>query len=150
MFRQMLRPSLRLVSRSSESPSRTQLATRAYHHSHWHTGSSKHHHNPRSSSHKCCRHIPIQTSSALLQIGPSFPSKRRPISYIPSSLHTFHSSRRVEGLPIAFIGLFSALKVRPQLRIELPQRQFNFTCRLLLFFSIPALGTPSFLVFCDT
>jgi hypothetical protein len=110
MLRQMLlRPSLRPVSRSF--PPRTQLPTRAFHH---HTHSSKHHRNPRS-SYKCCRRIPIQTSSALLQIGPSFQSKRHPTSYIPSSSNTFHSSRRVQGSPIAFIGLFSALKVRPQL-----------------------------------
>jgi hypothetical protein len=114
MLRQMsLRSSLRPVSRSF--PSRTQVTKRAFHHTH----SSKHHHNPRSSSHKCCRCIPIQTSSALLQIGPSFPSKRYPTSYVPSSSHTFHSSRRVQGLPaVGFIGLFSALKVRPQLRMN--------------------------------
>lgn len=110
MFRQMLlRPSLRPVSRSF--PSRTQPTTRAFHHTH----SSKHRHNPRSSSHKCCRRIPIQTSSALLQIGPSFQSKRNPTSYVPSSFHSFHSSQRVQGSPFVFIGLFSALKVRPQL-----------------------------------
>jgi len=106
MLRQMfLRPSLRPVSRSF--PSRTQPATRAFHRTH----SSKHHHNPRSSSHRCCRHIPIQTSSALLQIGPSFQSKRHPTSYVPSLSNTFHSSRRVQGGPMVFIGLFSALKV---------------------------------------
>jgi hypothetical protein len=137
MFRQMLlRPSLRPVSRSFPYP--TQLAKRAFHHKH----SSKHHHNPRSSSHKCCRHIPIQSSSALLQIGPSF--KRHPTSYVPSSSHTFHSTRSVQGSPLALIGLFSALKVRPTAANELPWRQF--TC---FFFLLPALDPP-FLVFCNT
>jgi len=107
MLRQMLlRPSLRPVSRSFTS--RTQTTTRAFHHTH----SSKHHRNPRSSSHRCCRHIPIQTSSALLQIGPSFQSKRHPTSYVGSLSNSFHSSRRVQGSPMVFIGLFSALKVR--------------------------------------
>lgn len=128
MLRQMFRPSLRPVSRSF--PSRTQLPTRAFHHSH----SSKRHHNPRSSSHKCCRCIPIQTSSALLQIGPSFPSKHRPASYVPSSSHTFHSSRRVQGGPVVFIGLLSALKVRTAALIELRRAS------IYLFFSPPRIS----------
>ena len=130
MLRPIFRPSLRPASRSL--PSRTQLATRAFHHTH----SSKRHHDPRSSSYKCCRAIPIQTSSALLQIGPSFKSKRHPSSYyyVPSSYHTFHSSRRVQGLPIAFIGLLSALKVRPAAVHESRQRQFTCCC----FFFTPS------------
>src|SRR5260221_3259554 len=71
MLRQMLRPSLRPLSRSF--PPRTQLATRGLHHTH----SSKHRHNSHSTSHICCRRvcIPIQTSPALLQLGPSYQSK---------------------------------------------------------------------------
>jgi len=106
MFRQLFRPSLSPLSRTSAS--RTQRTTRALH-----THSKRH---PRSSSHKCCRrlHIPIQTSPVLLQLGPSFPSSRHP-SYVPSN-RPFHSSRRVEGLPVV-IGLFSALKSSAVLEI---------------------------------
>lgn len=100
MFRQMFRPALRPVLRSS--PPRTQNATRAIH---THTHSSKRH--PRSPTHRCCR-VPIQSSSVLLQLGPLFPNP----SYAPSSSRPFHSSRRVQG--IYLIGMLSALKVRLQ------------------------------------
>lgn len=118
MFRQMLRPSLSPVLRSSSS--RAQPATRALH-----THSSKR--RPHSTSFKCCRrlHIPIQTSPVLLQLGPSFPSSRHP-SYAPSS-RPFHSSGRVEGSPVVFIGLFSALKVRPHsCVVAVPASIYNF------------------------
>jgi hypothetical protein len=108
MLRQMFRPSLRPLSRSF--PPRKQLPTRGLHHTH----SSKHRHDPHSTSHICCRRvcIPIQTSPALLQLGPSSQSKRHS-PYILS--YSFHSSTRVQSVHLTLIGLFSTLKVCPQL-----------------------------------
>jgi hypothetical protein len=106
MFRQVIRPSLSPVSRSC--PPRAQHAAARAHHTH----SSKR--PPRPPSKSLCLRIPIQSSTAFLQLGQSCQpcqSRRHP-SYVSS--RSFHSTPSVQGSPI-LIGLLAALKVSPQL-----------------------------------
>lgn len=103
MLRQLVRPSVLPVLRSGSRSVRTQPIVRTcFTHSYQRP--------PRSTSSRCIGpHIPIQSSSALVQHGPcsSCQSGRH-----PSYTHTrsFHHTPRVQGSPL-FIGLLAALKV---------------------------------------
>ena len=116
MFRQLLRPSLRSVSRSSSS--RPQHAARAYH-KHFYTGRRP----PRPSPYKICLYVPIQTCPALLQLGQSCHSTSCKPSYFSS--HSFHTTRRVQGPFVPFISILAALKVRPSAATSCPMNQFH-------------------------
>lgn len=97
MFRQLSRHSLRPVSRSC--PSRMPHTVRTYH-----THSFKR--SPRSPAHRHSRpHVPIQTSSALLQLSQPCCQSR----HHPSHSHSFHSTRIAQG---PLLGFLVAFKVR--------------------------------------
>ncbi|KAI9439969.1 hypothetical protein H4582DRAFT_1944190, partial [Lactarius indigo] len=87
MFRQSLRHSVSPIFRSG--PARAQPAARAYHRAHcfWRP--------PFPPPHRCIRlHVPIQATTALVQLCQSCHSKHH------TSSRSFHSTQRVEGTPL--------------------------------------------------
>jgi len=103
MFRQSLRHSVSPVFRSGSA--QTQPALRAYNHTHcfWRP--------PHPPWPRCIRRVPIQATTALLQLSQQCQSRHH-CSH-PSS-RSFHSTQRVEGSPLLGF-LIVAFKVGPQL-----------------------------------